>query len=247
MKPVLFILLAFFAVPWLSTQTAASPFAHLACTNFPPFKIESTTTGAPHSGIDLDIIEQAFGVTGQTVSFDFYPWKRAVAMVQKGKAHALCGCDYRPEREEEYIYSDMVGFHSQGVFVTADSPITDVQSLHDLSGKTIGTVRGYALEKTLADMPNIKIAPANNGDQLLSQLLNKRVDAIYAYRDVILYRQKLSTHAGDIRYFELKSLPYYVCFSRNIPEIRTVVDAFNQGIRTIRFNGIYDDIRQTYR
>jgi polar amino acid transport system substrate-binding protein len=242
MKSVLLVLIGLFYA-----ATAYAEDVQLACTNFPPFKIESRKAGTPHSGIDLDVIEQAFSITKQKVAFDFYPWKRAVTMVQNGKAHALCGCDYRPEREEEYIYSDMVGFHSQGVFVNADSPIDSVKSLDDLAGKTVGTVRGYALEKPLASIPDIKVSPANNGDQLLRQLVNKRIDAIYAYRDVIFYRQKLNKEATDIRYFELRSLPYYVCFSRTIPDIRMIVDAFNQGIRTIRFNGTYGKIRQNYR
>ncbi|WP_028878857.1 substrate-binding periplasmic protein [Terasakiella pusilla] len=247
MKPVFILIIGLCCASPTYGEGVDTGTAQMACTNFPPFKIESKDTGTPHSGIDLEVIEHAFAITNQKVAFNFYPWKRAVTMVQHGKAHALCGCDYRAEREAEYIYSDMVGFHSQGVFIPADSAIKSIHNLQELAGKTVGTVRGYALEKTLADIPDIKIAPANNGDQLLRQLVNKRVDAIYAYRDVIFYHQKLNKETTDIRYFELKSLPYYVCFSRTIPDIRMIVDAFNQGIRTIRFNGTYGEIRQNYR
>lgn len=219
----------------------------LACTNFPPFKIQSNIENQPHSGIDLDVVSAAMAVTERTAQFAFYPWKRTVSMVEKGTADALCGCDYRPEREEKFIFSDMLGLHSQGIFVNANSSIRNVDTLDQLKGKTIATVRGYALEKALENYPTIKLMRANDDAQLLKLLLNGRVDAIYAYRDVIYYQQTLINQTSNIHYFELSSKPYYLCFSRTAKNIDQTIRAFNRGLRHIRHDGTYSAIRQKYR
>ena len=219
----------------------------MACANFPPYKIKAKNSSEPDSGIDLDVMRAAFKETGYEVEFEFYPWKRTVAMVERGQADGLCGCAYRPEREEHFIYSDMLGEHSQGVFLSEDSTLQIADGLDDFAGKTIAAVRGYAVHKELKEKTNIKAIEANDDSQLLRLLLNKRVDAIYSYRDILLYRLSFNTDAKKIRYFEFNSQPYYLCFSRAKTDSKQLVEDFNKGLRTIRFNGAYQSIWEKYR
>ncbi len=220
---------------------------NMACAMFPPYKIESRKPEVPHSGIDLDVVREAFAVTGREVSFSFFPWKRTVKMTERGEADALCGCAYRPEREEMFIYSDMLGLHSQGVFVSAGSSLKTVDSLDDLKGHSIAAVRGYAVHSELKAYGDIRAVEANDDDQLLRLLSANRVDAIYSYRDIVLYRMAMGSDSRKIRYFEFSSQPYYLCFSRKQSDIQSIVDDFNRGLRVIRFNGRYQDIWQSYR
>lgn len=220
---------------------------NMACAMFPPYKIESRKESVPHSGIDLDVVRAAFSAAGREVNFEFFPWKRTVKMAERGETDALCGCAYRPEREEKFIYSDMLGLHSQGVFIGDESQLKTVDSLDDLKGRSIAAVRGYAVHSELKAYSDIRAVEANDDDQLLLLLNANRVDAIYSYRDIILYRMAMSTNSRKIRYFEFSSQPYYLCFSRQQPDIQSIVDDFNRGLRVIRFNGLYQDIWQSYR
>ncbi|MBB1487519.1 substrate-binding periplasmic protein [Oceanospirillum sediminis] len=219
----------------------------MACAMFPPYKIESKNKKQPHSGIDLEVIQAAFSVAGREVDFNFYPWKRTVKMAERGQTDALCGCAYRPERGKSFIYSDMLGLHSQGIFINEESDFHTVEQLDDLRGRSIAAVRGYAVHKELQDKKDIRAVEANDDTQLLRLLLANRVDAIYSYRDIILYRMAMNSETRHIRYYELNSQPYYLCFSRNRPDIEDIVQDFNKGLRTIRFNGTYNRIWESYR
>ncbi len=219
----------------------------MACAMFPPYKIESRNKNTPHSGIDLEVMREAFSAVDRDVTFDFFPWKRTVKMAERGQTDGLCGCAYRPEREGKFIYSDMMGLHSQGVFLNEASNVRDIGSLDDLEGHSIAAVRGYAVHQELNDRKNIRSVEANDDNQLLRLLTAGRVDAIYSYRDIILYRMAMNSDTRKVQYFEFSSQPYYLCFSRSKSGIEEIVDDFNQGLRIIRFNGTYQKIWQSYR
>jgi polar amino acid transport system substrate-binding protein len=227
-------------------NAADKPTVKMACTNFPPYKIIDKE-GSNHKGIDLDVIKAAFSKMERSVEFDFYPWKRTVAMVERGTADALCGCAYRPEREEKFIYSDVMGNHSQGIFLKESSELNSVSSLADLQNKSIAAVRGYAVHKELKEQDNLEVIEANDDKQLLRMLMADRIDSIYSYRDIILYRMSFNSAAKKIRYFEFSSQPYYLCFSRAKDGMEQLVEEFNRALRTIRFDGTYQAIWDKYR
>jgi polar amino acid transport system substrate-binding protein len=140
-----------------------------------------------------------------------------------------------------------MGNHSQGVFINEESELKTVNSLDDLSGKSIAAVRGYAVHKELKQREDIRTMEANDDDQLLKILMANRIDAIYSYRDIILYRMSFNSKARKIRYFEFNAQPYYLCFSRAKAGMPDLVQDFNKALRTLRFNGKYQEIWNRYR
>lgn len=247
MKPIFWICILYILAGFLGSATAAERTLALACTHFPPYKIQAPSNDAAHSGIDLDIMRAAFAKVGYDVDFDFYPWKRTVQMAKKGQVDGLCGCNYRPEREQDFIFSDTMGNHSQGVFINASSPIKEISSLNDLAGQSVAVVRGYTIHKELSKHPDIQAVETNNDRQLLRMLNADRIDAAYSFRDIILYRMSHNSAARKVRYFELDSQPYYLCFSRYRDGIEKIKDDFNRGLRTIKYDGTYKAIWQKYR
>ncbi|MBL4908038.1 MAG: amino acid ABC transporter substrate-binding protein [Sneathiella sp.] len=214
---------------------------HMACGAFPPYKIDNQEK----PGIDIELMQAAWSVTKWKADYEFYPWKRAVALSKSGEADGLCGCSYRVEREEDYRFSDVMGLHSQGVFVKNKAFNEPIRSIRDLQGKTVATVRGYAVQKEL-DALGINNTGVLDDKQLVSMLLNDRVDAIYAYRDVVLYALDKQDKVNQVVYHEISSQPYYVCISRAVPDSRQIVDDLNQGMRVIRQNGEYQRIWRSY-
>ncbi|WP_417820170.1 substrate-binding periplasmic protein [Terasakiella sp.] len=219
----------------------------LACTDFPPYKIKKDTSNPDHQGIDIDIIEAAFAVDGYDVDFNFYPWKRALETARIGQIDGLCGCNFRPERNKEFIYSEKVGDISLGVFLKNDSPLAKITDLKQLSGLIVGAVRDYAPHKKLQEYEDIKVVDGNDERQLLRLLQAGRIDAIYTFRDVIYYRMAQDNNKAAIRYDELNSEPYYLCFSRNGAQSTQIIRHFNRGLQTIKTNGIYQSIWKKYR
>lgn len=244
--PLILALLSLLLFPSTSAWADDST-VQAACTNFPPYKIEKTSKNDIHRGIDLDVIEAAFALSETSVNFEFFPWKRTVYMAQNGQTDVLCGCAYRPEREADFIYSDMLGNHSQGIFITEESKLKTVTNFDDLKGMSIAAVRGYAVHEELKSRSDITVIEAKDDRQLIDLLLASRVDAIYSYRDIILYRLSFNAKTRKVRYFEFSSQPYYLCFARQKPNAKALVETFNKGLRTIRFNGTYTKIWSNYR
>ncbi len=216
----------------------------MACSPFPPFKIENPEKG--RKGIDIDIMLEIFALSGRDVEYAFYPWKRAVKLVESGKADGLCGCSYHPDREKTFKYSDIVGQHSQGVFLADGIELDQFDSVNDLQGLSLATVRGYTIHKELEEA-GIKVHEASGDDELLLMLDNKRVDAVYTYRDIFLYNLSHSGKTGHVNYRELVSHAYYFCFSHNPADIDEIISEVNKGLRTIRYNGTYDKIWKNYQ
>ncbi|MEH6632179.1 MAG: transporter substrate-binding domain-containing protein [Halopseudomonas aestusnigri] len=185
-------------------------------------------------------------LSGRKVEYGYYPWKRAVKLVETGKADGLCGCSYHPDREKTFKYTDIVGKHSQGVFLADGVELGDFNSVNDLHGLSLATVRGYTVHKELEEA-GIKVHESSGDEELLLMLQNKRVDAVYSYRDIFLYTLAHSGKSGHVNYRELVSQPYYFCFSSKPNDINEIISEVNQGLRTIRYNGTYDKIWKNYQ
>ncbi|RED52228.1 substrate-binding periplasmic protein [Aestuariispira insulae] len=222
---------------------AADPIS-LACTSFPPFKIQDET--GSRLGIDVEVTREAFKEVGYSASFGFFPWKRTLKMAELGEVNGLCGCSYLPEREAGFVFSDILGIHSQGVFLANQAMNRQIASLDDLAGLRVAAVRGYAVVKDLQNR-NIEVFEANDDRQLLRMLLAGRVDAVYTYRDILLYNYALSGAKGDIHYFEINSQPYYLCMSRQTANAEQLIRDFNRGLRQLRYDGRYQKIWDSYR
>ena len=228
----------------LSFTAAHSDPIRLACSSFPPFKIEDPE--GKRQGIDVDVLNAAFKAVNRETDIAFYPWKRALRTVELGNSDALCGCSYLPEREENFIFSDVLGQHSQGVFLSAVTDLRKVDQISDLANHRVGAVRGYAVHKELLEQ-KINVSDATDDKQLLRMLLAGRVDAVYTYRDILLYNYSISGSSGNITYFETSSQPYYACVSRKAPGAEQIVEDLNRGLRIIRYDGSYQEIWDSYR
>ena len=213
----------------------------MAFGSFPPYKIDN----ADKPGIDIDVMKAAWLAMGRRSSFDFFPWKRAVALTSDGTVDGLCGCSYTPDREKIFRFSDIMGNHSQGVFVRRGKSGITINSITDLNDLSVATVRGYATQKEL-DSLGIENVGVLDHSQLVKMLVNRRIDAVYAYRDVFLYDIHKKNQTELVTYYELKSQPYYVCISRSIPNSQEITNALNQGLRIIRHNGKYKEIWHSY-
>ncbi|KKJ77477.1 hypothetical protein WH95_07205 [Kiloniella litopenaei] len=236
-------LLLIFPLVKKSIAADAQPVT-MACSSFPPYKIENPGTGP--KGMDVDIMLEIFSLAGRDVEYSFYPWKRAVKLVEQGKVDGLCGCSYHPDRDENFLFSDILGYHSQGVFLSEDVSLRNFDSVADLKDLSVASVRGYAVHKELIEN-GIKAYEATNDDDLLTLLENKRVDAVYSYRDSILFALANRGKSGHVTYRELVSHPYYFCFSKKSEKVQSIIDDVNQGLRTIRHNGTYEEIRKKYQ
>src|SRR5690606_26115636 len=62
----------------------------------------------PHHGVASRIVEEAFGLEGIRVRWEFYPWARALRSAERGKSDGSAVWLRSPEREQAFFISDPV-------------------------------------------------------------------------------------------------------------------------------------------
>lgn len=216
----------------------------LACPDFAPFKM----TGIPGSrpGIDVEVLGAVFAALREPVSFQPVPWKRGLELARAGRVDGLCGCSYLPEREEEFLFSDVLGEHHQGLFTRSGEDGGRAAGLTALKGQTVGVVRGYALQKDLIDS-GAEVMEVVDDAQLVKVLSSRRVDAAYTYRDVFRYHARQLAASESFDYHPVRVEPYYLCLSRAVPGAAELMPRFNRGLQDLRQQGQYQRIWDSYR
>ncbi|GAB3121196.1 substrate-binding periplasmic protein [Novispirillum itersonii] len=233
------------AVVLMALMGGAAPAlaADLACPDFAPFKM----TGIPNSrpGIDVEVLGAVFASVQEPVRFQPVPWKRGLELARAGRVDGLCGCSRRPEREQEFLFSDVLGEHHQGLFTRGNGADSPYKALTDLKGRMVAVVRGYALQKDLQDS-GAEVMEVVDDAQLVRVLSSGRVDAVYTYRDVFRYHVgQLGIPEGFI-YHPIRVESYYLCLSRVLPSSADLMDRFNRGLKDLRQSGGYQKIWDSY-
>ncbi len=218
----------------------------LACNPFPPSKIAD----APYEpGYDVEILRAAFATRNITLITPFYPWKRAYFLARTGQVDGLCSCSYLPERENDFLFSDLLGNVRVAVYAIQQEALDIINTIEDAHSMTIGVVNGYSLEASARDA-GIDLIMANSEATLVNLLLSRRLDAVLSFKSPMDYLIKNRKDAlPDVSLIKTKIIadnPYYSCITRNIKNSQGLMTQLNIGLKTIRENGLYENILAKY-
>lgn len=237
------VLVCFYTVnSWAENYT----FATL---NYPPY---GYLCGTEAKGLDVAIIKEVFRRMGDTVSFKFLPWKRALAMAEHGKVDGLFMLVKTPDREKYMYYSDPVRKESMALFVCKDSCIEFDGDFNSLRGYTFGVVNDFSYGPELDEF--IKKNKTKNVDLGESPLMNicklvKRRFDFFIADDLstfyIAHEAGLDTKIKRLEPFIGKN-SVYISFlkCRKLEKLR---DRFNAALRSMRTDGTLENIIQKYR
>jgi polar amino acid transport system substrate-binding protein len=222
----------------------------LACNDFPPLKIEHPdASGLP--GSDVEILQEIFKRAGIGLSIEYFPWKRAFVEAQRGEVDGLCSCSYVAERENIFHFTDEIGQTSVGLFTLANTTLPEITSLVALKAEVgdatrVGVVAGYNLETDL-DQFHVNRDSVVDDKATLEMLQKRRFDYLYSYKAPIDYIRQSKPDAPELRYTELRSNPYYVCLSKQVPRNAGLLAKINTAIAGMRKDGAIDQILDKYR
>ena len=127
----------------------------------------STLEWAPYTGADLPgqgfvsaTIRDALASGGHSVDIRFFPWSRAVYLVDSDPAYmAFYPAYYSRERAARYLFSEPVGRSTMVFLERVEQPVR-WSGYDDLQGLRIGVVRGFV-----------------NTEELDSRIANKTLNA----------------------------------------------------------------------
>ena len=201
------------------------------------------------AGPGADIIREICKEINVKCDIKLYPWRRSLAMCDKGQVQALFMVGKNKEREQEFNFSPPLIATEYGFFECMEKPI-NYHGVESLRNMTIGTYgpsnTSYNLEKfTIEFKSNINIDITPDDLTQFRKLSRCRVDAVYSNRDVglsAIKRLKLSniSYAGTE-----KSLNYYIAFSKKYtPSV--LVRKFNISLSQMKESGRLQQILQKY-
>ena len=104
---------------------------------------EQDAAGRP-TGLAVDVLRTLAARAGDTVRFQFYPWPRAQAMVERGQADILVGPYRSAERLKRFDFLDQPFYRDRLVFYArSKGGATWHGDFRSLAGKRVVAVRGW--------------------------------------------------------------------------------------------------------
>ncbi len=213
----------------------------------PPYVIADSD-----QGIELEILREAFSITGHIVHINYLPLTRTFIQLEAGKIDGII--NIKEGMLENVFYSDIViTFHNCGISL-AKKGYPDFTDLNFLKGKYIvafqraPTILGEEFAQVAIGNKRYE-ETAEQRLQVFRLFLERRADIIVMDKQIFNYYRK-QVHKSIGRTAEQPVKFHYIFppskyrFAFRAKKIR---DDFNLGLRTIIDNGGYDRIMEKYK
>lgn len=224
--------------------------------HYPPYEYMENGVA---KGIAVDLIREAFRRVGEEkVTFQFYPWKRAVYLTQHGHSDVLFNAGKNKARQEWGLYTDSVLIQQSYVlFKRADDDLSVSPDFSDSADKSIAVRRGYlygsgSFRQALDSEKFSAVTLSDSTEQSVSQLLNGRVDLFVGDLLPVLYYLKqeglekevdIVMDNGDA--MEVLSWPTYLLFSKQRSS-NEFVQRVSSAMDEMKADGTFQGISERY-
>lgn len=201
----------------------------------------------PQQGVAAELVKAAFASQGHELKFTFVPWQRALDGVKEGEYDVLIGAWKTQEREgflkfsEPYLFNDVK-------FIKKKGSDFEYSGMDSLTGKTIGTVRGYGYGDTFEKATNFKREEAANLMPSILKVIGGRIDL--TLEDEVVAKSHISKENPEaLEQIEFVANPLssnglYVAGGLKNPKHEEIIAAFNKGLEAIKADGSFDAILQ---
>lgn len=203
------------------------------------------------AGLIIDLVQTGMDRAGIQVEFKILPWKRALNGTYDGTYDALLKPFWNPERQEKMLFSkEVLIYEAIALYAQKDSDVTFDGNWHKITDRKFGVIQGYSYGRKFDKIRmlwDLDTDEATNVEHNLKKLEMGRFDILVGFT---------SYTEGNLKKFNLKNkikrLPSVIDFAeghiaftrkRDLTHIR---DAFDEQIRWMRENGVYEELHQKY-
>jgi putative glutamine transport system substrate-binding protein len=145
------------------------------------------------------------------------------------------------ERAQQIEFSDCYYVAGQSLLVRTDS---DIQSIDDLAGRQIGTVRGSTSERNITERaPEAQVQLFDNYGTAVQALLANRLEAVTTDDIILIGFQQENADQLKLVGGQFTKEPYAIGVAKGNTELLNEV---NTALRTIKENGRWAEIYQQY-
>ncbi|MCP3926332.1 MAG: transporter substrate-binding domain-containing protein [Desulfobacterales bacterium] len=241
-KITLVLIILFISVTISSAQTK---IVTSASDPWPPF----VDPDHPKMGITIEVVTAAFKTQGYILKHKIIPWSRAEQMVKRGKIDILPNTWKTDKRKSYLLYSKPYAYNKIK-FIKRKGAGFEYNGLKSLKGKKVGIIRGYGYGDEFMNSKHFKRFPVNNLILNIRKLVAKRIDL--TLEDEIVAKNQISKKEPKLlskieftkKYISSKGL-HVTCGLKN-PSHRSIIMAFNKGLKKIKSNGTLKKIFKSY-
>jgi polar amino acid transport system substrate-binding protein len=200
----------------------------------------------PGDGLSATIVRTALERAGFVVAFAFERWSRAYEGAEIG-VYDVVGSIWRTERRsQDFLFSVPYLRHEIKFIKLKSSRDIQFDSLDDLDGLIVGTLKGYAYDKAFLHSRKFIRLPQNHLLQNLLKLSQGEIDLTLGEVRKISYELK-EFMKGSVGGMEVLAKPLashgtHIAVSRSHPRHQEIIGAFNQALSTMQKDGTYDRI-----
>ncbi|UUY09678.1 transporter substrate-binding domain-containing protein [Pseudomonas sp. J452] len=195
-------------------------------------------------GMSVDIVRAAFAASNTRIELQPYPYSRCMELTRIGQLAACFNTapDARIASEfrlpEEALFSDEILLWANR---NQAAPVTD---LKQLAGRQVAVTIGYEYGSAFDSNRDLLRVPVRRDRNGFRMLQHGRVEFTAAYRGTAqaLFREEPELRDAFSPVATLLQAKLYLSFSRYHPQAEAMQQRFDQGMRTIRQNGRYQQI-----
>ncbi len=205
---------------------------------WPPY----TGSRLENGGMATELVAAAARAADMQAIISFVPWRRAEATVAAGRSFATFPYQITGEREERYLFSDII-FTSNFIVAYRTGALPERGSGYrrpeDFQGLLVGVVAGTdAVTQPLA-RAGVTVIEVQDPMQLVKMLEAGRLD--FAIDDELVFARALTEAAAR----GISTLPepfgnrceFRLMVSREYPGAEALLERFNRGLSAIRGSG----------
>jgi len=218
----------------------------LVADEWPPYVDESLA----HRGLAIDLVTSAFARAGYDVNFDLENWNHALEGARIGVYDVVANIWLTEDRAKDLDFSDAYLVNDIR-FIKRKSSAVTFDTMDDLQGLLVGTIKGYAYPADFSSYPAVVkiIQPALL--PALNYLVQGQFDLVIGDKHSIEYtlREFLGFEAKNLEFLE-KSVgksPLHIAVSRANPKHRKIVEDFNRAMNEMREDGTYQSILDAHQ
>ena len=224
-------------------QTGKSKTFRIATdTTFSPFEFEDVDGN--FTGIDVELLhaiseDQGFTFELQSLGFD-----AAVTALESGQADGvIAGMSITPDRQAKFDFSDP--YFNSGI-VMAVAKDSSVDSYEKLQGRTVAVkngTEGAAFAESIADTYGFTITVFDDSSSMYQDVLSGSSAACFEDYPVIGYA---ISQGMKIQMVGEKQAGNSYGFAVKKGQNEELLNYFNEGLRNLKENGIYQEILDRY-
>ena len=208
---------------------------------------------AKHDGTGLanEIVIAAFKSVDIDVKYEIFPYARVLLNIEAGTHIAGFNVPLDEQSNRKYILGKEKLFDAvSAYYANRTLPLLAKNRTELTPGITIGVVRGYGYGDHYLEMVNkgiIKEAISDSETSNLKKLANGRINGTIIYNKTAnILINKLGLDSVIEFAFINETTPIHLAFSRAHPKGLYYSDKFDEGMRRIKSNGIYQAIYDSY-